>query len=143
NFPILMKNLYFFAGISEFPVYQYSEKLEVARELLSKRYATVLNQTKTTDTILTNASVKATKLTADEKTAITKNLTEVVKSSTAIHNELQRDYAVELERLHLEGKTLRVLQNMEIASMIDEVYFVMHFLTEFETLFKQIDDTDH
>ena len=123
-------------------MYQYSEKLESVRELLAQKFRTVLTQTQSIDAILAAAEKKQAKLTTEEKATVTKSLDEVVKGATLVHDELARDYAQQIELLHQQGKTLRLLQNMQLQADIDEVHFVMHFLKQFQVLFKQIDDSE-
>lgn len=127
-------------GISEIPIYEYSAKIESTRELLSQRFHATLKTAQDTDAILTTAAKKETPLTVAEKTTINSNLDSLVKLTTGIHEELAREYASELERIHAAGHALRLMQNMDISTLIDESYFSMQFLTEFSALFKEIDD---
>lgn len=129
-------------GLSEYPVYTFSEKIESARILLTEKFTTSLKLTQDTDSILANAAAKNISLTTAEKVTVGKNLDTIVKQVTAIHAELATVYFGELEIIHQTGKTLRLLQKMETEAIVDEISFVVHFITEFHKLFKEIVDSE-
>lgn len=129
-------------GLSDFPVYTYSEKIESARILLTEKFTNTLKLTQDTDAIMANAAKKNVSLTSAEKVTIGKNLDVIVKDVTAIHTQLSSVYFGEIELIHQQGRVLRLYQKMETESIVDEISFVVHFVTEFHKLFKEIVDKD-
>lgn len=129
-------------GLSEYPVYTYSEKIESARVLLTEKFTSTLKLTQDTDTIMANAARKNVSLTSIEKVTVGKNLEAIVKDVTAVHTQLSAVYFGEVELIHQEGRVLRLYQKMETEAIVDEISFVVHFVTEFHKLFKEIVDHD-
>jgi len=127
------------AGVSDFPHYQFSNQLETAVELMSRKFLTLLNDIKTTDTLIVGVAQRNTTLSTQEKQTILKSLTEGEKVAASIHVELSKDYATVVENLHRQGQQVRLVQRMELEAIVDQISFVQTFLVNFHELFLAIE----
>lgn len=128
------------AKVSSFAVYETSEMMIVARELMAARYLDMLKTMFEVDKLLVEAFKMPGATTVDQKTkqAIDEHFRKIITIDELTKAELTTDFYKEVERIRLEGKELNLEMKMEFHVGIDLQNFLRAYVTKYEELFLKI-----
>lgn len=128
------------AQVAPFAVYETSEVMMVARELMTARYLDMLTTMFEVDKLLVEAFKMPGATTVDQKTkqAIDEHFRKIITIDELTKTELATDFYKEVERIRLEGKELNLEMKMEFHVGIDLHNFLRSYVTKYEELFLKI-----
>lgn len=128
------------AKVAPFAVYETSEVMLVARELMQARYLDMLTTMFEVDKLLVEAFKMPGATTVDQKTkqAIDEHFRKIITIDELTKAELATDFYKEVERIRLEGRELNLEMKMEFHVGIDMQNFLRSYVTKYEELFLKI-----
>ena len=105
------------AKISNFPVYQLSESLQTAMELVVDRMGGLVMEAN--DVSVTMGKHPDGNFDAESKAHILTGLDHIIHNATAATEEIVRDYSIQLVRLARNQQQLNIAQRIETETLIE------------------------